>query len=80
MDLHLVEEHVAVLGDLDVAGPGHEHLHGAFWVHAVWLLRDTSAQLRNNYKVTIHIVQNLILKHNFQINVNGVREGLEQAK
>ena len=29
LDLHLVEEDVAVLGDLDVAGAGDEHLHGA---------------------------------------------------
>ena len=40
LDLHLVEEHVAVLGDLDVAGPGNEHLHGAFWIDTVWLIRD----------------------------------------
>ena len=31
LDLHLVEQHVAVLGDLDIAGSGHEHLHGALW-------------------------------------------------
>ena len=29
LDLHLVQEDVAVLGDLDVAGAGHQHLHGA---------------------------------------------------
>ena len=29
LDLHLVEQHVAVLGDLDVPGPAHQHLHGA---------------------------------------------------
>ena len=29
LDLHLVEQHVAVLGDLDVAGARDEHLHGA---------------------------------------------------
>ncbi len=28
LDLHLVQKHVAVLGDLDVSGAGHEHLHG----------------------------------------------------
>jgi hypothetical protein len=29
LDLHLVQQDVAVLGDLDVAGAGHQHLHGA---------------------------------------------------
>ena len=29
LDLHLVKEDVAVLGDLDVSRPGDQHLHGA---------------------------------------------------
>ena len=29
LDLHLVEEHAAVLGDLDLAGATHKHLEGA---------------------------------------------------
>ena len=28
LDLHLVEQDVAVFGDLDVTGSGHQHLHG----------------------------------------------------
>ena len=28
LDLHLVQQNVAILGDLDVAGAGNEHLHG----------------------------------------------------
>ena len=31
LDLHFVEEDVAVLGDLDVAAARHQHLHGALW-------------------------------------------------
>ena len=29
LDLHLVQENVAVFGDLDVSRPGDQHLHGA---------------------------------------------------
>lgn len=28
LDLHLVQEHVSVLGDLDLAGAAHQHLKG----------------------------------------------------
>lgn len=30
LDLHLMEEDVAVFGDFDVSSAGHQHFHGAF--------------------------------------------------
>ena len=29
LNLHLMEQNIAVLGDLDVSGARHQHLHGA---------------------------------------------------
>lgn len=31
LDLHLVEQHIAVFGDLDIARARHQHLHGPTW-------------------------------------------------
>ena len=31
LDLHLMKEDIAILGDLDVASTSNKHLHGAFW-------------------------------------------------
>ena len=31
LDLHLMKEDIAILGDLDVASTPNKHLHGAFW-------------------------------------------------
>ena len=44
LNLHFMEENIAVLGDLDVPGSPHQHLHGALWpkVGLQYILRFSS--------------------------------------